>query len=219
MIKLSDMKRDIILKLRLNDLFNLIKILSEKLRGLDFSSIISSEDVGLDPSLFHRSSPSGGKYLSDVIKDIDIIKYNSIIDIGCGKGSAIRAMINFPFKRVDGLEASKEIARIAINNFGKLEEKRTKIFICDAINFDRYGDYDIFYFYNPFPAQVMNQVVEKIRSAFQNLDKEILIIYNNPICHNLIIDSGFSLVKEFPDEWNNRIYLYSNKAYLKNRAQ
>ena len=42
----------------------------------------------------------------------------------------------------------------------------------------------------------------------QIMGKEIFIIYNNPICHDLLINSKFLLVKQFPDAWNNGINLY-----------
>lgn len=178
--------------------------------GLDFSSIISSEEVGLDPRFFYRSSPSGGKYLFDILKRIDITEKDSIIDVGCGKGSAMRTMLKFSFGRVDGMEASEKIAESAVNNFKKLKEGRVKIFACDATDFDKYEECNFFYFYNPFPCQVMLRVIEKIKLASQNLDKEIFIIYNNPICHNVIVNNGFNIISDFPDEWGNKIYLYSN---------
>jgi len=42
------------------------------------------------------------------------------------------------------------------------------------------------------------------------MGKEIFIIYNNPICHDLLINLKFLLVEKFPDAWGNGINLYKN---------
>ena len=41
------------------------------------------------------------------------------------------------------------------------------------------------------------------------MGKEIFIIYNNPICHDLLINLKFLLVEKFPDAWGNGINLYT----------
>ena len=185
----------------------------EKTRGIDFSAVIKPEEVGLDPSNVERSQPSGNKYLKRLLKDINVRDNDSIIDIGSGKGSAMRIMLKFPFEKVDGIELSKHIAEIAKRNLKKLNADRSKVFNCDATIFQYYNKYNMFYFFNPFPAKVMYNVISKINQAIQGLDREILIIYNNPVCHDIILSQGtFYKVKEYPDEWDKQIYIYSNKS-------
>jgi cyclopropane fatty-acyl-phospholipid synthase-like methyltransferase len=50
------------------------------------------------------------------LNDLNITANDSIIDIGCGKGSAMLSMLGFPFARVDGVELSQQIGSIAIRN-------------------------------------------------------------------------------------------------------
>jgi hypothetical protein len=189
------------------------KLMLERIKGVDFSTVIQPEEVGYDSQIVYRSSPSGNRYLVQLLKDIDIIKTDSIIDIGSGKGSAMRSMLKFPFAEVAGVELSEQIAAIAINNFKKLKANRCHVFNCDATKFQNYGRYNMFYFYNPFPADIMSEVIYKIDESVRGSDKEILIIYNNPVYHDSIISFGaFSKVKEYPDEWGNQIFLYSNKS-------
>lgn len=104
------------------------RILLDKFRGLDFLTVILPEDVGLDPKQAYHSSPSGNKYLVNVLNDINISSQDSIIDIGCGKGSAMRMMLKFPFARVHGIELSEHIAAIAVNNFKRLNRSRGRVF-------------------------------------------------------------------------------------------
>jgi len=189
------------------------KLLLERFKGVDFTTVIQSEDVGYDPAVVHRSSPSGNKYLVQLLNDLGVTKNDSIIDIGAGKGSAMRSMLKFPFKKVDGVELSDQISAIATKNFELLKVKRSRVYSCNATSFPHYDQYNMFYFYNPFPDQVMLQVLSNIYQSIQGSENETMIIYNNPACHDLIIGEGvFSKIKEYPDEWGNQIYVYSTKS-------
>lgn len=199
-------------KLRPRNLSRKARIIMERCRGLDFSAVIQPEEVGYDSNIAHRSSPSGNKYLVHLLKDLSVTENDSIIDIGSGKGSAMLSMLRFPFARVDGVELSEHIADIAIRNFRKLNVKRTHVFNCDARTFQHYDHYNMFYFYNPFSVEIMSGVISNIYQSIQGTDREILIIYNNPVYHDLIINQGvFSKIKEYPDEWGNQQYVYSNR--------
>ena len=185
----------------------------DRFRGLDFITVIQPEEAGLDSSIAQRSSPSGNRYLSALLKDMKITNNDAIIDIGCGKGSAMRIMLKFPFAQVAGVELSVPIGDIAIRNFKKLNAKRSIVHICDASTFQHYALYNFFYFYNPFPSQIMSKVISNISQSTKESGKEILIIYDNPVCHDIVIgQGGYYQVKEYPDEWGNQIYVYSNRC-------
>lgn len=188
-----------------------LRILIDKYRGLDFLTATESEDVGLDPNCAYRSCPSGNKYLVNVLRELNISEMDSIIDIGCGKGSAMRTMLKFPFARVHGVELSEHIATIAINNFNKLNETRCKVFINDASEFKDYDAYNIVYFYNPFPENIMKHVINNIMQSILRSERELIIIYNNPECNDVITCRGaFCMIGDYPDEWGNGIFIYSN---------
>jgi hypothetical protein len=188
-------------------------------RELDFQSIIYSEDVGLDPQLVYRSSPSGNSYLENLLSDLNIDKSDSIIDIGSGKGSALRVMMRFPFSKIAGIEISLHIANISKRNFKILKAKNIIIYSSDARYFKKYSEFNIFYFYNPFPAQIMKDVVVNIFNSTSHLDKEIIIIYNNPTCHSEVIAyTNFKKLSEYPDQWGNKIFIYSNRDIAASRV-
>ena len=94
-----------------------IEIFYDKIYGLDFLSVIPLKELGLDDSVVVQGSPSGNKYLYNVLKDLDIKEHNSILDIGSAKGSAIKYFSKFPFKKIHGLELSKTLTKICDNNF------------------------------------------------------------------------------------------------------
>lgn len=148
--------------LTLENLKRKSKILWDIFHGLDFLTVIQPEDVGLDSKKAYRSSPSGDKFLQNLLMDFNISSQDSIIDIGCGKGSAMRTMLKFPFAQVDGIELSEYIAKIAARNFERLKADRSRIFIGNAARFKKYDAYNIVYFYNPFPCNVMLDVVNSL---------------------------------------------------------
>ena len=60
-------------------------------------------------------------------------------------------------------------------------------------------------------SSIFEKVIKRINKQIEN--KEIFIIYNNPVCHDLLIDSNFLLVKKFPDAWGNGINLYKKSFW------
>lgn len=188
------------------------RILIDGFLGLDFLNVVQPEEVGLDSERVYRSSPSGDKYLKKLLLDFNISSQDSIIDIGCGKGSAMRTMLKFPFKQVDGIELSKFIAEIARSNFRKLKIKKSTVFIADASLFKEYDAYNIIYFYNPFPSAVMIEVLNSIVESIKKNDRELVIIYNNPTCDEIVVKNGvFMKMGYYSNMWGNRIYIYSNR--------
>lgn len=119
-------------------------------------------------------------------------------------------MSRFSFGRVDGLEISRTLAEIAQNNFSILKKANVRIFHVDARNFKSFHEYNFFYLYNPFPESVMVDVMNNLTKQLGN--KEATLIYNNPVCHAIVEKAGFKKYKEYPDQWGNGIFVYSNNA-------
>jgi len=188
---------------------DLIQRRVDRLRGIDFQSVVDPEDLGLDPMVVSPSSPSGGSELRQLLRRIEVRRGSCALDIGCGKGSAIRAMLRLPFARVDGLEIAPELAAIARSNFARLHERRTTIFTADATHFDRYSDYDFLYLYSPFPAAVMAQCMARVVESVAERPRTITILYVNASCHDEIVATGrvtFEPMGRTP--YGNEINLY-----------
>ncbi len=186
-----------------------LDIFYEFILGLDFKSVNSLESLGLDDKFVSKCSPSGNKFLKKAFENLNITQQDSILDIGCGKGSAIRVLTNFKFNKVDGIELSEYLAIKAINNFKKLNNLKPKIFHSNVLDFKFYNNYNYFYLYNPFPSSVFSEFLLILNNQIKA--KNIYIVYNNPVCHDLLIKDGFELINKFPDMWGNGINLYSKK--------
>lgn len=111
-------------------------------------------------------------------------------------------------QKIDGLEISPILSKIAQKNFKTLCIKNTEIFNIDARYFSHFDQYNYFYLYNPFPVSIMKEVISAIST--QIFEKKITIIYNNPACNEIIENYGFIKYEEYPDEWGNGIFVYKN---------
>ena len=187
-----------------------VRIWIDKRDGLDFLLVVKPQELGLDENLIHRASPSGNKYLRRLLLDLDIQASDAILDVGCAKGSAMRTMLESPFAKVDGVEISQKLAAIASANFRRLGKVNAHIFNANAVDFDGYGNYDFLYFYNPFPAEVMRQTMAQVQRQLDPA-RELVIIYNTPICHDIVVKHGFTSIRDYPDQWGNGIRIYSNR--------
>jgi SAM-dependent methyltransferase len=204
--------RKLLSKFTPKNLLGKYQLVKETIQGVDFATVVETEEVGLDSKYVKHSSPSGKKYLVRLLKDLHVSDQDTILDIGCGKGSAMLAMLKFPFARVDGIELSKEISEIAIRNFTNLKKERWHVFNGDAITFKDYNAYSMLYLYDPFPEEIMRQVAANIQSSIAGREQEMLVIYNNPTCHELLVNDGvFCKQRKYLNDWGKEIFVYSNK--------
>lgn len=186
-------------------------IICERARGLDFTKIVHEGELGFKSNDYFRYSPSGDHYLKNVVQGLNISTGSAILDIGCGKGSALKIFYAAKFSKIDGLEISEKLAEIAKNNLRILKLKKTSIYNSDIINFNNYNEYNYFYLYNPFSHQIFSIFLNGLIQSLINYPREVKIIYNNPVCHEMLVQNNFKLIKKYPDRWGNGINIYINQ--------
>lgn len=189
-----------------------INVTVDKIKGLDFLTEVQSEQMNLDPNRVYASSPSTRRFLKELFDDFKISQRDAIIDIGCGKGNAMLTMLKYPFGKVDGVELCPKIAAIANKNFLRLRLNKCKIFTGDATQFKEYDSYNFIYFYNPFPSFVMKQVIDLLIDSQQRTNKEVVIIYLNPTCHDVIVKTGVFKNIGVYYRRANWVAIYSNRT-------
>jgi len=191
-----------------------IEIFYDNLFGLDLLSVIPLKVLGLDEKLVSKGSPSGNKFLTNALKSLIIYPEDCILDIGCAKGSAIKYINKFPFKKTDGIEISQELSEIARKNFRVLNLNRIEIFNENILRFKNLNNYNYFYLYNPFSSIIMQAFIKNLKKQVSS-NKEIIIIYNNPVCHEELLKEDFVFLADLPNMWGTSIYIYSNKINSK----
>lgn len=186
----------------------------DELAGLDFLKGVDAEELGHDPDVMHDSAPSGNKFLRRVLDDLVISPRDAIVDIGSGKGSAMRIMLEYPFSRVDGVEISPRIVEIARRNFNLLNIpiSRSQVFQMNAARFGPLDPYNYFYFYSPFNSAIMQKVVANILASISHSPRPVRIIYTNPEYASVIqATDWFFQIREYPGALGHRILVYANR--------
>ena len=99
------------------------------------------------------------------------------------------------FKRVAGVEFSKELCDIAAKNMKKVGAN-CDIYCADATSFDEYAEFDYFYMFNPMKGELLRNTVKKIKSSIQVKPREIHLIYCNPWSQDILQEEGYKLEKQ-----------------------
>ena len=183
----------------------------EKITGYDYSMVYYTKDESIHNSVYTKVPK---KVLKRIFNDIENIKDKSFIDVGCGKGYAVTRAAQRGFKMVGGVEYTTKLYDICCKNLQKKKISTENIYNLDAKIFNHYGDYDIFFFNNPFDETIMEPVAEKIYKS--HVEKECVLYFLNPHLKprtDAIEKAGFKLKKQILDssEWYFNINVYSNK--------
>ena len=143
-----------------------------------------------------------------MLERLDIKSTDKILDVGCGKGSALKTISKFPFGLVAGIELSEVIASIARNNFRKTTYNQIEIFTGDILDFDFLSNFNIFYLYNPFSREILQKFISKLYMVGYGHT----IIYNNPIDPELMLAHGYTEKLRCQNTWGSPIIVYEYKT-------
>lgn len=132
----------------------------EKPRGLDFSLRQKSRNIITDGN--HGYALTQKKAFDAIMQKISVDKDDCFIDIGCGKGATLYYATHYGFRRIAGIEVESSLYEIAKNNFKKLNLPGVELFLENAVTFDKYGQFNIFFLFNPFDDDIYIKVLENI---------------------------------------------------------
>lgn len=177
-------------------------IFMERLRGLDFS-MRDYSSFNYTSRAMHPYSATPPNHFRAILNELNFDHDRSFLDIGCGKGLMLKLAHECPgFNKYAGIECNKKLADICTRNMHRLDMDDVTVWNGDARKFKGYESYDIFYLFNPFGTDIFSDVINKIPSHATT------VIYHNPTCHQLVMDTGrFQLKKQLYDK--NREY-YTN---------
>jgi len=131
----------------------------------------------------------------------DELKNRTFIDFGSGKGRALLLAGISGFRKIVGVEFDKKLCRVAEENCARFIEQSgrdisIKVENKDVREFAIPDDAAVFYFYNPFTETVMNAVLKHIGESLRSSPRKHMLVYVNPVCHEVFAGSGFRLVAE-----------------------
>lgn len=158
----------------------------------------------------HYYADSGGLAFDKIMANFNITRNDAIVDFGSGKGGILISLSKYPFSKITGVELAPDLVDISWKNIRKLRISNVEIKCCDAAGFKELQGYNYFYFFDPFPCNVVQDVLENIEQSIRNQPRKTTIIYLNPSCHDVMEASTiFSKTGEIP-HFEHKCFIYSN---------
>lgn len=162
-------------------------------KGLDYTGRIESNNSSF-------RGYEGCYPIKQILNKMNISYNDRFLDIGCGKGLSLYYSSIFNFERIDGIEYSSRLTRIAKQNAKVLKDNRIHIYNCDARDFKHYDKYNYFFINNPFSAEIMEQVVCAIIKNYSVNTRKITVIYQFPYSINVFTKHNFEIIyHQFPN--------------------
>ncbi|CAN5142384.1 hypothetical protein BH09BAC2_BH09BAC2_16390 [soil metagenome] len=179
------------------------EIRGEKKYGLDTSGIDTLKDFTVTGNKVNAEIYQGANYylLEEVFTFLRTENVNTkMIDFGCGKGRVLAVAAYFGFTDITGIEFAKPLSDAAEINLKNIRRKfpdtHFNIVYEDASVFDIPVTTKVFFFFNPFNEKVMLQVVKNMLSSVRKYEREIFVVYINPVHEELFLSAGFQCVFE-----------------------
>ncbi|MFA7382438.1 MAG: class I SAM-dependent methyltransferase [Desulfurivibrionaceae bacterium] len=137
-----------------------------------------------------------------------------LVDFGCGKGRVLLLAVLRGVKKAVGIEFSPELCAVARANVGIVEKAKgfpldITVIEGDVTDYLIEDDQNVFFLFNPFDDVILGAVVENISKSLQRKDREIALIYYNPV-HSHILDHAY-LLKDRYIIGGEEYVLYSNR--------
>ena len=106
------------------------------------------------------------------------------LDLGSGKGRTLLMASDYPFRRIIGAEIIPELHEIAVQNIERYRSEQQKCFaleawLGDALEFPFPEESMVVYLFNPFPADILREVLARLRSSVVQHPREAYVIYHN----------------------------------------
>lgn len=133
----------------------------------------------------------------------------TFIDLGSGKGRALLLAADYPFQKIIGVEFSRELHKIALNNFHIYHSPTQKCrnlesVLSDVTQYPIPDDNLVLYLNNPFLGKVMGEVLDRVQQSWQQHPRDIYFIYRNPTQDNVV--AGYAFLKKIVAEREYSIY-------------
>ena len=189
----------------------------DKRYGLDTGGYISKRDLltghphdayltgysAVAPSVFRQMC----RRWTDTLASRSRVQAFSFVDVGAGKGRALLLASELPFRKVIGVELSKELAHTAAQNIEKWKQERRarvpiRVVHQDILDFRWPRTPLAVYLYNPFEREMMEYLIDRLLWAAKAGSHCVDVLYLNPVFGYLLTRSG-----AFRELWSDRIIM------------
>ncbi len=155
-------------------------------------------EKGIDISHATIYMPVSYALLETIFNQIPATPRNHFLDIGSGKGRAICMAAYNGFRKISGVDFSKELCEIAAQNTIAVQQKFPAIQFAVAnkniLDYDIPGDVDCIFLFNPFDEMMTLKVADAVKKNLEFDPRFVQIIYANPLYKKAFEDVGFTEV-------------------------
>jgi hypothetical protein len=117
----------------------------------------------------------------------------------------------YPFRQVRGIEFSKSVFNIALQNLKSVHPVKIQVIYGNAAEYTDLDDITCFYFFNPFGPVVLRAVLQNIEKSLQCKPRPAFLIYNNPVHASVIGEfTTWKILKQYAFKKENGIWVYVN---------
>ena len=170
------------------------------------------ENKGIDITHATIYRPVSYTFLEEIFQQLPASVRDHFLDIGSGKGRALCIAAHHGFKKVTGIDFSKELCDAAKDNLTITKQKipalQYDIINNDAFYFEIPADVDCIFFFNPFDEIIMSGVADNILNSLQHHPRKMYIIYVNPLHKELFTSQGFK------ETWHSKKMKYLEAVIL-----
>jgi len=152
---------------------------------IDTEDDVSLQSLGFDKGTGNLYQGTPWHYLPSIINYLKVSNTDVFIDYGSGKGRVLLFAGRYEFKRIIGVELSKELIDISKNNLRSCKKmlrcKNFDLVNKNVIDYEVPKDSTIIFLFNPFPIEIINCVIENIKKSVSQFPRFVRLVYHNPV--------------------------------------
>lgn len=173
----------------------------EKQLGLNTHNIVNLKGLtlaGEDNDQHHHYQGASYYILFSIFTKLpEQLKQKPFIDFGCGKGRALFVAEQSGFTQLIGVDIAQELIDDANANNTVYHKKNPssniEFIFEDATKYQIPFNASVFYFFNPFGADIMQAVIKNIKENVKQHPRAIYCIYLNPKHKEVFENNGFKI--------------------------
>jgi SAM-dependent methyltransferase len=159
------------------------------------SATVSFRDrlIGVFSSAYQPTDPA---FFHDMMRSLPIAFADfTFLDLGSGKGRTLLMASDYPFHRIIGIELLPSLHAIAEQNIQLYNSPTQRCFalesVCaDARNYPFPREPFVAYLFNPFPEDILRQVIQNLEVSLEQHPRPAYLVYHNPVLPFVIEDHG-----------------------------
>jgi len=117
------------------------------------------------------------------LRDLPIRDYRAytFLDMGSGKGRVLFIAAEYPFRKVLGVEYSKDMHRVAVDNIGSYRHakrrcKDVESVVANGADYEFPLDNIVLYLFNPFGPEIMRRMLANLERSLAQSPRHVVVV-------------------------------------------